>query len=75
MPPVRQVRLRISGMTCGHCADTIRAHLLREPGVKDAQIDFASGTGLVSFDPLRTSEDRILRSSIFARQYGAKVVG
>lgn len=75
MASTRQLRLRITGMTCGDCADTIKAHLLREAGVKDVQIDLASGSGLVAFDPLRTSEERIIRSRIFTSQYRAQVVG
>jgi copper chaperone CopZ len=61
-------------MTCSGCARNIKAYLRREPGVEDVQIDYERGIGTVTFDAVRTSEERILKSRIFSSQYRAEMV-
>ena len=40
--------LTIEGMTCGHCADSVRRALSECPGVTAATVDLAAGTARVS---------------------------
>jgi len=37
------ITLTISGMTCEHCAGTVKKALMGVPGAKNASVDFASG--------------------------------
>ncbi|MEH0823896.1 MULTISPECIES: heavy-metal-associated domain-containing protein [unclassified Micromonospora] len=34
---------QVSGMTCGHCVDSVSTELSALPGVTDVQVDLASG--------------------------------
>ena len=47
---------KISGMHCASCAQTIERAILKLPGVKSAQVNFASETILVSYDENLVSE-------------------
>ncbi|MFQ5880794.1 MAG: heavy-metal-associated domain-containing protein [Dehalococcoidia bacterium] len=69
-----RLRLKIEGMTCDGCADTIRRYLKRENGVKEATIDWRAGTGIVTYDPELTSRDKILANKVFTTHYRAEVV-
>ena len=52
-------QLDITGMTCTHCAVTIQRLLLRQPGVKAARVDYATGKGMVAFDPTKIRPEQI----------------
>jgi hypothetical protein len=41
------LKLDIKGMTCSHCADTVRRALLSTPGVTAATVDLDAGTAVV----------------------------
>ncbi|MFY1659107.1 heavy-metal-associated domain-containing protein [Micromonospora sp. WMMD1274] len=44
---------QVSGMTCGHCVNSVSTELSALPGVTDVQVDLASGRVTVtSQDPL-----------------------
>lgn len=34
---------RVTGMTCGHCAQAVSAEIGKLPGVQDVKVDLASG--------------------------------
>ncbi|CPU00512.1 heavy-metal-associated domain-containing protein [Mycobacteroides abscessus] len=36
--------IKVSGMTCGHCAGAVREELAALPGVTGVQVDVATGT-------------------------------
>jgi copper chaperone CopZ len=43
----------VSGMTCGHCVNSVRGEIGRIPGVSSVQVDLASGAVTVtSAEPL-----------------------
>ncbi|MHB1541098.1 MAG: heavy-metal-associated domain-containing protein, partial [Steroidobacteraceae bacterium] len=48
---MRSVVLQIRGMHCDGCANSVKALLEREPGVKSAAVAFESGAARVLFDP------------------------
>lgn len=43
-----KVTLQITGMTCTHCADTIKRSLTELAGIDSVEIDLADGKGIVS---------------------------
>lgn len=65
--------LKIKGMDCDGCAQTIGRALKRIDGVRDVQIDWQAGEGEVSFDATQTSEEAILDSPVFTSGYEATV--
>lgn len=77
-PPVTgdtaQVRLAVSGMTCGSCATTARIALERAPGVYDAKVSYDSASAVVLYDPKRTSPERFIAHLEKMTGYKARVV-
>jgi copper chaperone CopZ len=45
-----RITLPIEGMTCGACATTVQKRLLREAGVKDATVNYATGKSTVTIE-------------------------
>jgi len=63
---LRTSRVRIGGMTCSHCAESVRLALSECPGVERAQVNLSGGTASVrgtSFD------ERSLRQAVEALGY------
>jgi len=50
-PGARKVSLPVTGMTCAACARTIQATLEDTGGVRQADVNFATGRATVVFDP------------------------
>lgn len=40
--------VNVTGMTCGHCAQSVTNELTKVPGVEDVQVDLASGNVEIS---------------------------
>lgn len=47
----RFVLIRVEGMHCHRCEESIKKRLQRSPGVHEVEVDFASGQASVLFDP------------------------
>ncbi|VEF48801.1 copper ion binding protein [Bacillus freudenreichii] len=45
---------KVAGMTCGHCKQSVERALTGVEGVDKAEVDLASGTVKVSFEPSKT---------------------
>ena len=52
--------LPVTGMTCAACAARIEKNLRRVEGVRDANVNFATGRATVAFDPAATSQDALV---------------
>ena len=50
---MKQLKLEVTGMTCGHCVGAVREALAAVPGVKVDNI--AIGSASVSFDETRAT--------------------
>ena len=46
-PGGRAVEIAVTGMTCGHCVETVESALLASPGVEAARVDLSGGTATV----------------------------
>jgi copper chaperone CopZ len=64
--------LKVEGMTCEGCAQTVRDGLEREPGVQEARVSWQDGIAEVAYDSAETDEQRILKSRVFRRQCRAE---
>jgi copper chaperone len=51
MPGMDQSVISVTGMTCGHCADAVRAEISRIPGVSQVDVDVASGQVKIAAEP------------------------
>lgn len=52
----------IGKMTCAACPITVKTAMKRVEGVRSVDVDFASKTATVTFDPALTSADKIARA-------------
>lgn len=57
---MKSVTLKVQGMHCDGCANTIKTLVQREPGVKTVAVSFAGGEARVLYDPAATTEDKLV---------------
>ena len=68
------VKLRVSGMTCGHCQAKVEKALKGISGVYSAVIDLADGEAEIDFDDDSVTTEQLV-AAIAQAGYGAKVAG
>lgn len=66
------LRLRVSGMHCGHCVMKVEQALQKVTGVYGAAVDLQQGAAEVDFDPQKTKPDAFV-TAVEAAGYGAEV--
>lgn len=54
--------LKVEGMTCGHCAQTVTGALQKVRGVERAQVDLNSGRARVEYDEAQTDEEKMIQA-------------
>ncbi|MEE9223945.1 MAG: heavy metal translocating P-type ATPase [Thermoplasmata archaeon] len=54
--------LKITGMTCAMCVQTIESKLKSTPGVENATVNLATERGMAEYDPSVTSPEKIVKS-------------
>ena len=69
---MKSVTMKIQGMHCDGCAQTIKMILEREPGVKTATVSFKGGEVRVLYDPAVVKEDQLVAA---VEKPGYRVVG
>ena len=47
---MRTLTVTVSGMTCGHCAASVREEIRYIPGVRMVDVDLTSGTVVIDSD-------------------------
>ena len=50
-----KLQMKIGGMSCSFCTQTIRAGLSRNPGVKSVNVSLSHEEALIEYDPTQTS--------------------
>ncbi len=68
-----RVLFQIEGMTCGGCVATIKSSLAGFDGIKDIQVDVATGTAAVLYDSRKIGDVEKLAQAITASGYQATV--
>ena len=68
------VKLRVTGMTCGHCQAKVEKALKSVSGVYTAVIDLPDGEAEVDFDDDRVTTEQLV-AAIAQAGYGAKIAG
>ena len=71
MPANQRLDLIISGMHCASCANTIEKKLKKVPGVKEANVNFASEKATIFFDPEVVKHEHLTRAIGEAGNYKA----
>ncbi|HFC46928.1 MAG TPA: cation-translocating P-type ATPase, partial [Dissulfuribacter thermophilus] len=70
---MKKVELQIGGMSCAVCASRVEKALSSIPGVKEAVVNLATGTALVTFDPSSSSLEEI-KTSVEREGYSASLI-
>src|SRR5438874_67115 len=60
--PLERVDLPVSGMTCAACARTIERTLANAPGVSRANVNLATNTATVQYDPAHINASDFVRA-------------
>ena len=60
--PLSTLQLKIGGMSCSFCANSIEGALRREKGVADVHVSLAHEEALIRFSPETIDESRITRT-------------
>jgi copper chaperone CopZ len=63
---------KVEGMTCAACASGMKATLGREKGVLAAEVNYEEATAKISFDPSKTSVEKLI-AAIGTLGYVAKL--
>lgn len=69
---MKTATLKIEGMHCNGCANTIKALVEREPGVQIVTVSFDEGQARILYDPQAIGEERLVA---VVQQPGFRVVG
>lgn len=70
---IAQAKVKITGMTCAGCADTIKAALEKTAGVRRAEVSYERGDAIVDYDAKVISPEKI-HDVINQTGYKAEVV-
>lgn len=68
------VKLRVTGMTCGHCQAKVEKALKSVSGVYSAVVDLPDGVAQVDFDDDRLTAAQLI-VAVEQTGYGAKLAG
>lgn len=58
---MKTVELKVSGMSCGHCLNTVRSALAMVQGVADADVSLEAGQATVRADDA-VAEDALVKA-------------
>ena len=71
---MKTTRLKVNGMTCGHCASTVEKALRNQTGVRNASVDLDSGTAEVEYDERAVVPEQMI-AAIEEEGYAAAFAG
>lgn len=57
-----EVKIKIEGMSCGHCSKAVHNVIAELPGVQNAKVDLDSASAVVEFDEKVISPERIVEA-------------
>jgi copper chaperone CopZ len=67
-------RLKIGGMTCGHCVDAVEKALRNQDGVRNATVRLDEGAAEVEYEEGRVAPEQLV-AAVEAEGYSAGIAG
>jgi len=67
-------QLKVTGMTCNGCVNTVRKALTGLPGVQSADVDLTAGNATVTYNPAETSTEAMV-TAVGEAGYSARSEG
>jgi copper ion binding protein len=71
---MKTTRLKVSGMTCGHCVQAVEKALRNHDGVRNATVNLDSGTAEVEYDEGRVAPEQMI-AAVESEGYTAAFAG
>jgi len=68
------IKLRVTGMTCGHCQAKVEKALKGVTGVYSAIVDLPDGEAEIDFDDDQVTTEQLL-TAVTKAGYSAKIAG
>ncbi len=59
---MKTTKLKVTGMTCGHCKAAVERALRSQPGVANATVDLVGGGAEVEYDEEAVAIDRLIEA-------------
>lgn len=57
---MKKITIKIKGMSCGGCENTVREAILRLGGIKNLKVSHVDGRAVLEFDPAKTNVINIM---------------
>jgi len=67
-----KIKVEITGMTCDHCAASIKKLVNTKEGVTETDVNYPSGKGEITFNPEKISKDEIVDTINKTKNYKVK---
>ena len=71
---MKTTRLNVSGMTCGHCKDTVEKALRNQSGVRNATVHLDSGAAEVEYEERSVVPEQLV-AAVRESGYEAQIAG
>lgn len=71
---MKTTRLKIDGMTCGHCVEAVEKALSNQTGVRNATVHLESGAAEVEYEEREVSPSQLV-AAVEEEGYAAAIGG
>lgn len=71
---MKTTRLKVEGMTCGHCVETVEKALRNSTGVRNATVHLDEGAAEVQYDPTEVAPEQLI-AAVEEQGYAAALAG
>jgi copper chaperone len=71
---MKTTRLKVGGMTCGHCASAVEKALRNQDGVRNATVHLDAGAAEVEYEESSVGPEQLI-SAIEEEGYEAAIAG
>jgi copper ion binding protein len=71
---MKTTRLKVSGMTCGHCVQAVEKALKNQQGVRNASVNLESGTAEVEYEEAQVAPEQMI-AAVESEGYTAAFAG
>jgi copper chaperone len=71
---MKTTRLKVSGMTCGHCVTAVEKALRNQPGVRNASVDLNGAAAEVEYDEGEVAPEQLI-AAVSEEGYPATIAG
>lgn len=71
---MKTTRLNVSGMTCGHCVETVEKALRNQTGVRNATVHLDSGAAEVQYEETAVAPEQLV-AAVRGSGYEAEIAG